>query len=130
MARPQSPTLITLGRLIRTYRKAAGMIQKELANKLGYTNAWLSNVETGQLHLRPEQITAFEEALKIPKGILMVVHDQLDKESLRLVPPLGQRRAARGGPALLPARSWSRACSRPPPTRRSCSATRRPSRRG
>ena len=45
MARPQSPTLITLGRLIRTYREAAGMIQKELANKLGYTNAWLSNVE-------------------------------------------------------------------------------------
>ncbi len=41
MARPQNPTLITLGRLIRTYRETTGMIQKELANKLGYTNAWV-----------------------------------------------------------------------------------------
>ncbi len=78
----RSPTLITLGRTIRIYREAAGMIQKELAHKLGYTNAWLSNVETAQLRPRQEQLTAIEEALKIPPGVLMGIHTQLDVESL------------------------------------------------
>ncbi len=82
MARRPNPTLITLGRTIRMFREHAGMIQKELANKLGYTNAWLSNVETGQLRLRPEQVTAFEEALGIPPGVLMDIHALLDAESL------------------------------------------------
>jgi transcriptional regulator with XRE-family HTH domain len=78
----RSPTLITLWRTIRIYREAAGMIQKELAHKLGYANAWLSNVETAQLRPRQEQLTAIEEALKIPPGVLMGIHTQLDVESL------------------------------------------------
>lgn len=82
MARPQNPTLITLGRLIRTYREVAGMIQKEMAGKLGYTNAWLSNLETGQLRPRIEHLIAIEEMLKIPSGVLLAVYDQLDRENL------------------------------------------------
>ena len=78
----RSPTLITLGRTIRIYREAAGMIQKELAHKLGYTNAWLSNLETAQLRPRQEQLIAIEEALKVPPGVLLGIYAQLDLESL------------------------------------------------
>ena len=78
----RSPTLITLGRTIRIYREAAGMTQKELAHKLGYTNAWLSNVETAQLRPRQEQLTGIEEVLKIPSGALLAIYAQLDLESL------------------------------------------------
>ncbi len=82
MARHQNPTLVTLGRAIRIFREATGMIQKEMANKLGYTNAWLSNLETGQLRPRQDQLTAIEEMLAIPPGVLFVIYAQLDKESL------------------------------------------------
>jgi transcriptional regulator with XRE-family HTH domain len=58
MSRHRSPTLVTLGRMVRTFREAAGLTQKELAKAINYTNGWLSNVETGQLRPRVEQVTA------------------------------------------------------------------------
>src|SRR4051794_37718938 len=82
MGRPRSPTLITLGRLVRTYREAAGLTQKELAGRLDYTNAWLSNLETAQLRPRSDQVIAIERALDLPPGALMAVYEQLDGESL------------------------------------------------
>jgi transcriptional regulator with XRE-family HTH domain len=82
MTKRRSPTLITLGRLVRTYRDAAGLTQKGLASALGYTNGWVSNVETGQLRPRPEQVAALERELSAPPGALMNVHEQLDAESL------------------------------------------------
>jgi transcriptional regulator with XRE-family HTH domain len=82
MGRPPSPTLITLGRLVRTHRDAAGLLQRELATKLGYSEGWLSNLETGQLRPRRDQVTAVEQALNLPSGALMAVYDQLDDESL------------------------------------------------
>jgi transcriptional regulator with XRE-family HTH domain len=53
---PRSGTLVTFGRLVRIYRDAAGLTQKELAKTLDYTNGWVSNVETGQLRPRVEQV--------------------------------------------------------------------------
>ncbi|WP_432706008.1 helix-turn-helix domain-containing protein [Actinoallomurus iriomotensis] len=44
MTARRSPTLVTLGRLVRAHREAAGLTQKELASRLGYTNGWVSNV--------------------------------------------------------------------------------------
>lgn len=82
MGRPRSPTLVTLGRMVRTFRDAAGVTQKELAGRLGYTNGWLSNLETAQLRPRAEQVTAIEQALGLPPGALMNVYEQLDGESL------------------------------------------------
>jgi len=82
MTKRRSPTLITLGRLVRTFRDAAGLTQKGLASALGYTNGWVSNVETGQLRPRPEQVTALEHQLGAPPGALMNVYEQLDGESL------------------------------------------------
>lgn len=58
------------------------MLQKELANRLGYSDGWLSNLETGQLRPRSEQVASIEEALSLPGGALMAVYDQLDNESL------------------------------------------------
>lgn len=81
MGRPPSPTLITLGRLVRRYRDEAGILQSELAAKLGYSTGWLSNLETGQLRPRREQVTAVEQALRVPPGVLMTVLDQLDNET-------------------------------------------------
>ncbi|MCO5971018.1 helix-turn-helix domain-containing protein [Actinoallomurus soli] len=82
MGRQTSPTLVTLGRLVRTYRDASGILQKDLANRLGYSDGWLSNLETGQLRPRSEQVASIEENLNLPRGALMAVYDQLDNESL------------------------------------------------
>src|SRR3569833_484412 len=73
MTKRRSPTLITLGRLVRTFRDAAGLTQKGLASALGYTNGWVSNVETGQLRPRPEQVTALEHKLGAQHGAYMFV---------------------------------------------------------
>ncbi len=78
----RSPTLITLGRTIRAFRESAGMIQIEVAKQLGYTNAWLSNIETGQIRPRQDQIDAIEELLGIPSGVLLTIQKQHDAESL------------------------------------------------
>lgn len=82
MRKAQSRTLITFGRLVRIYRDAAGLTQKELARAIDYTNGWLSNVETGQLRPRAQQVEAIERALSLPPGALMTVFEQLDGESL------------------------------------------------
>jgi|tagenome__1003787_1003787.scaffolds.fasta_scaffold20831882_2 transcriptional regulator with XRE-family HTH domain len=79
---PRSSTLVTFGRLVRVYRDAAGLTQKELAKTLDYTNGWVSNVETGQLRPRVEQVRLLEQALDLPPGALMAVYEQLDGESL------------------------------------------------
>ena len=78
----RSPTLVTLGRLVRAYREAAGLTQKQLAGTLGYTNGWLSNVETAQLRPRIDQVESIEQALKLPRGVLTIVAEQLDAEVL------------------------------------------------
>lgn len=82
MGKFRSPTLITLGRMVRTFRDAAGQTQQGLAGALGYTNGWVSNVENGQLRPRPEQVTALEKALGVPPDALMNIYKQLDGESL------------------------------------------------
>ncbi|GAA4627753.1 helix-turn-helix transcriptional regulator [Actinoallomurus vinaceus] len=78
MGRVPSPALITLGRQIRRYRDAAGLRQRELADLLGYSEPWMSALETGRLLPKADQIAAIEEALHIPAGILMEVCKQLD----------------------------------------------------
>jgi transcriptional regulator with XRE-family HTH domain len=79
---PRSRTLVTFGRLVRIHRDATGITQKELAKALDYTNGWVSNVETGQLRPRSEQVRSLEQALGLPPGALMAVYEQLDGESL------------------------------------------------
>ncbi|GAB3969553.1 helix-turn-helix transcriptional regulator [Actinoallomurus acanthiterrae] len=78
MGRMPSPALVTLGRQIRRYRDAAGLRQRELADLLGYSEPWMSALETGRLLPKADQIAAIEEALHVPAGILMEVCKQLD----------------------------------------------------
>lgn len=78
MGRMPSPALITLGRQIRRYRDAAGLRQRELADLLGYSEPWMSALETGRLLPKPDQIAAMEQALQIPSGVLLEVCRQLD----------------------------------------------------
>lgn len=82
MRTPPSPALIALGRLVRRYRDASSILQADLAKRLGYSDGWLSNVETGQLRPRREHVTAIEQALGLPPGVLMEVYDLLEGESL------------------------------------------------
>src|SRR5689334_140907 len=82
MGRQQSPTLITLGRMVRTFREAAGLTQKEVAHEINYTNGWLSNLELGVLRPRAEQVAELEKILNTPSGALMLIHEQLDREIL------------------------------------------------
>jgi transcriptional regulator with XRE-family HTH domain len=81
VGRMPSPALITLGRQIRRYRDTAGLRQRELADLLGYSEPWMSALETGRLLPKPEQIAAIEEALHVPAGVLMEVCNQLDLEA-------------------------------------------------
>ncbi|GLY88646.1 hypothetical protein Airi02_065750 [Actinoallomurus iriomotensis] len=79
---PLNPTLVTLRRTVRTFRLAAGMTQARMAGEIGYTNGWLSNLETARLRPRRDQVTALEQALDLPPGALMNTFDQLESEGL------------------------------------------------
>ncbi|GAA0352288.1 helix-turn-helix transcriptional regulator [Actinoallomurus spadix] len=78
MGRMPSPALITLGRQVRRYRDAAGLRQRELADHLGYSEPWVSALETGRLLPKADQVAALETALHIPSGVLLEVCRQLD----------------------------------------------------
>jgi transcriptional regulator with XRE-family HTH domain len=80
MDKTPSPTLITLGRIVRFCRDAAGIKQADLARTLGYSVGWLSNVETGQLRARRDQMVAIEKALGLPKATLTDVYDDLRQD--------------------------------------------------
>lgn len=77
MGKPPSPTLLTLGRIIRFCRDAADIRQADLAKTLGYSVGWLSNVETGQLRARRDQVVAVEKALGLAESTLTDVYDDL-----------------------------------------------------
>ena len=126
----RSPTLITLGRTVRAFREHAGMIQLELAKQLGYTNAWLSNIETGQIRPREDQLAAIEDILKIPDGVLMYIRKQFDAESLpgHFRPWSGEEWLA--SVIRSSTSRWSRICSRSRTTPARCPATRPPYMRG
>ncbi|GAA4609794.1 helix-turn-helix transcriptional regulator [Actinoallomurus liliacearum] len=78
MGRMPSPALITLGRQMRRYRDAAGLRQRELGELLGYSEPWVSALETGRLLPKADQVAAIERALHIPAGVLLEVCRQLD----------------------------------------------------
>src|SRR3569833_2845 len=77
MGKAPSPTLVTLGRIVRFCRDAADIKQADLAKTLGYSVGWLSNVETGQLRARRDQVVAIEKALGLPTATLTAVYDDL-----------------------------------------------------
>jgi transcriptional regulator with XRE-family HTH domain len=63
MGRPPIATLITLGKVVKFCREVAGLKQTTVASKLGYSDGWLSNLETGQLRPRRGQVANLEKAV-------------------------------------------------------------------
>ncbi|MEV5751099.1 helix-turn-helix transcriptional regulator [Actinoallomurus sp. NPDC052308] len=63
---------------MRRYRDAAGLRQRELGELLGYSEPWVSALETGRLLPKADQVAAIEKALHIPSGVLLEVCRQLD----------------------------------------------------
>ncbi|MCO6005155.1 helix-turn-helix domain-containing protein [Actinoallomurus purpureus] len=81
MGNPPSPTLIKLGAAIRRYRQADGLTQAQLAQRVNYSEGWLSNLETGQLRPKGQAVRLVEKALGLPDGVLMDLHDLLTEET-------------------------------------------------
>jgi transcriptional regulator with XRE-family HTH domain len=81
MGNPPSPTLIKLGAAIRRYRQADGLTQAQLAQRVNYSEGWLSNLETGQLRPKGKAVGSVEKALSLPAGALMDLYDLLTEET-------------------------------------------------
>ncbi|MFL6054726.1 MAG: Scr1 family TA system antitoxin-like transcriptional regulator [Actinoallomurus sp.] len=80
MGNPPNPTLRRLGAAVRRYREAAGLIQAQLAERVNYSEGWLSNLETGRLRPRRKAVVAIEKALDLPEGPLLDLYDVLAEE--------------------------------------------------
>ncbi|MCO5969797.1 helix-turn-helix domain-containing protein [Actinoallomurus soli] len=81
MGNPPSPILIKLGAAVRRYRQAGGLTQAQLAQRVTYSEGWLSNLETGQLRPRRTAVGSVEKALGLPGGALMDLYDLLMEET-------------------------------------------------
>ncbi|GAB3969132.1 helix-turn-helix transcriptional regulator [Actinoallomurus acanthiterrae] len=81
MGNPPSPTLLKLGAAIRRYRQADGLTQAQLAQRVNYSEGWLSNLETGQLRPKGQAVGSVEKALSLPAGVLMDLYDLLTEET-------------------------------------------------
>ncbi|GAA4627533.1 helix-turn-helix transcriptional regulator [Actinoallomurus vinaceus] len=81
MGNPPSPTLLKLGAAIRRYRQADGLTQAQLAQRVNYSEGWLSNLETGQLRPKGQAVGSVEKALGLPAGVLMDLYDLLTEET-------------------------------------------------
>jgi transcriptional regulator with XRE-family HTH domain len=69
-----SPASVSLGAAIRRYREAAGLTQAQFAKALNYSEGWVSNVETAQLHPKQQAIMMCEKVLGLPDGALLDIY--------------------------------------------------------
>lgn len=63
-----------LATLTRRLRKERGWSQTDLANLLGKSQRWVSDVETGTIP-RPAMLRALADALRVDRGLLIVAAD-------------------------------------------------------
>lgn len=82
MGSSPSPTLVKLGAAARRYREAAGLLQAQVAQRVNYSEGWLSNVETAQLRPKRAAVVALEGALGVPEGALTDLYDLVANETL------------------------------------------------
>ncbi len=66
----KAPLRQRLGKRIVDLRKARGWSQEELADRAGYTRAYMSRIETGAARLSVDAIEILGAALKTPLGKL------------------------------------------------------------
>jgi transcriptional regulator with XRE-family HTH domain len=77
MTRPVQPGLRILGAAIRRHREAAGLSQRELAARINYCKAWLSNIENGQVRPQRKMVIAIEQVLKVTPKVLLDVFEMI-----------------------------------------------------
>lgn len=51
----------TIGQRLREIRKAAGMTQTELAEKIGKARGWANDIESGRINLNVQFVTKWAE---------------------------------------------------------------------
>ena len=66
---------VAIGRRIKNYRLACGMIQAELAEKLGVQPAQISAIERGRSHASLERIFEIAKQLNVPPQSLIADTD-------------------------------------------------------
>ncbi|MER7757978.1 helix-turn-helix transcriptional regulator [Kitasatospora sp. NPDC097643] len=72
-----------VGKLIKLFRERAGMTQRELAERLGYSEDQMGMVERGKRTPRVEILTAADELLGAG-GVLKIVADDVMKAKIRV----------------------------------------------
>ena len=60
-----SDGMVELGRRMETYRKKSGILQSELAKKLGVTQPMISRIERGEIRLNGELIVTLASLFSI-----------------------------------------------------------------
>jgi len=78
---------MTIGELIREYRRMKGMTQEELASKLDCSKAYICAVESGSKTISVNQAKKFAKALGIPPAELQ------DRLKLAIKEPVGSKEA-------------------------------------
>lgn len=92
------------GRYLRALRESTGMRIKELANEIGWTSVYISDIELGRRNPpSAEKIGQIASVLGVdPKKLL----DLADKEKKRVILDLDEGNPGRMDLALMLARSW------------------------
>lgn len=65
-----------IGKNIKQLRKARGLTQKELADKLGVTQSAVGNWEAGIRNPRASDLLNIAEALEVPVGTVVLGEDE------------------------------------------------------
>ena len=71
-----------IGQRIRKYRKAVGLSQEELADRVGISTTHMSHIETGNTKLSLQVLVAISEALEVTTDSLIYELPQLNKTAL------------------------------------------------
>lgn len=65
--------MVTLGHAIRNLRKASGLTQKSLAERVGVDPTYLSHVEAGRREPSVTLLRALARELTVPPGIFLAI---------------------------------------------------------
>ncbi len=90
----------TLGADLRAMRKSRGLTLEELAERLGRSTGWLSQVERAISTPTVEDLEAFSDALSAPLSMLISEENQTAHEAGYIVRADARRRLDRGIPGL------------------------------
>ena len=65
-----------IGERIKVYRNKQGLSQRDLADKMGYSNhATIARIESGEVDIPYSRILQFSEVLNVPVGVIMGIDE-------------------------------------------------------